>query len=237
MSFRGRLLPCLLLAGAWSACAPHRPPVSSGTSGSPDGEVIGLASWYGPGFHGKRTASGEIYDQRDLTAAHKSLPFGTRILVRNLDNDRTCWVRINDRGPFIAGRVIDLSYSAAQALGVVGPGTARVRLEPRGGEAAPGTVEPVASVAQAPIASEAVIAPEPPSLATPWAVQVGAFAYEANAERLARDLARRGVDASVSIDGELLRVRVRGFSAEDEAWRFAEQLKRDGFEALVVGEP
>ena len=86
----------------------------------------GLASWYGPGFHGKRTANGEIYDQEDMTAAHKTLPLGSMVQVTNLANDRALDLRVNDRGPFVDGRIIDLSKGAARALGVLGPGTAPV---------------------------------------------------------------------------------------------------------------
>jgi rare lipoprotein A len=102
--------------------APTSPPVVGGVQ-------VGVASWYGPGFHGNRTANGEIYDQYELTAAHPSLPLGTRAIVTNLSNGRSVEVRINDRGPFVDGRVIDLSYAAARVLDVVRPGTARVRID------------------------------------------------------------------------------------------------------------
>ncbi len=94
-----------------------------------DGRQEGVASWYGPGFHGKRTANGEIYDQYELTAAHQTLPLGTRVMVTSLTNGRSVEVRINDRGPFVDGRVVDLSYAAASVLRMVGPGTMPVRLE------------------------------------------------------------------------------------------------------------
>src|SRR2546426_545176 len=83
----------------------------------------------GPGFHGNRTANGEIYDQYELTAAHPSLPLGSRVMVTNLENGRAVQVRVNDRGPFVGGRAIDLSYAAAHLIGMIGPGTARVRIE------------------------------------------------------------------------------------------------------------
>lgn len=89
----------------------------------------GKASWYGPGFHGRRTASGEIYDESAMTAAHKSLPLGSRARVTNLMNGSSVEVRINDRGPFIAGRIIDLSRAAARALGILEAGVALVRVE------------------------------------------------------------------------------------------------------------
>jgi peptidoglycan lytic transglycosylase len=89
----------------------------------------GVASWYGPGFHGKRTASGERFDQNDLTAAHRQLPLGTEVTVTNLENGRSITVAINDRGPYVGGRVIDLSKAAAQRLGIVEDGLAKVRIE------------------------------------------------------------------------------------------------------------
>jgi len=89
---------------------------------------VGIASWYGPGFQGKTTANGELYDMFAYTAAHKTLPFGTVVEVVNLETGRSVVVRINDRGPFIPGRIIDLSYVAAQELGIVDQGTARVGL-------------------------------------------------------------------------------------------------------------
>jgi rare lipoprotein A len=89
----------------------------------------GWASWYGPGFHGNRSASGEVYNQNQLTAAHRSLPFGTQVRVTNLNNNVSVVVRINDRGPFTRGRIIDLSTAAARVLGMIGSGVAPVKLE------------------------------------------------------------------------------------------------------------
>jgi rare lipoprotein A len=88
--------------------------------------LSGLASWYGPGFHGRRSANGEIYNQNALTAAHKSLPFGTRVRVTNKHTGRSVVVRINDRGPYVGSRVIDLSAAAARTIGVIRTGTAPV---------------------------------------------------------------------------------------------------------------
>ena len=89
----------------------------------------GMASWYGPGFHGNRTANGEWFNQYDLTAAHRYLPFGTWVRVTNLNNGRSVVVRINDRGPFTGGRVIDLSTAAAEAIGMINSGVAPVSVE------------------------------------------------------------------------------------------------------------
>ncbi len=87
-----------------------------------------LASWYGPGFHGRETSSGEIYNMYEYTAAHKILPLGTYVLVKNLENGRELVVRINDRGPFVGERCLDLSYAAARELGMVGKGLSRVKI-------------------------------------------------------------------------------------------------------------
>ncbi|MFQ5526534.1 MAG: septal ring lytic transglycosylase RlpA family protein [Thermoanaerobaculia bacterium] len=91
-------------------------------------EQSGIASWYGPGFHGRTTANGETYDMEAMTAAHKKLPFGSIVEVRNRDNGRRTRVRINDRGPFVRGRIIDLSKAAAREIGMIGAGTARVKI-------------------------------------------------------------------------------------------------------------
>ena len=91
--------------------------------------ISGRASWYGPKFHGRRTANGEIFDSNALTAAHPSLPFGTKVRVTNLRNGHSVIVRINDRGPFVKGRIIDVSAAAARVLNMVNSGTARVQLD------------------------------------------------------------------------------------------------------------
>ncbi|MBI4556477.1 MAG: septal ring lytic transglycosylase RlpA family protein [Candidatus Hydrogenedentes bacterium] len=97
--------------------------------GSPGNTEKGIASWYGPEHHGKRTASGEVFDQWAMTAAHKELPFDSVVLVRNLNNGQSVTVRINDRGPFVRGRVIDLSRGAAGELSMVRDGIVPVRIE------------------------------------------------------------------------------------------------------------
>lgn len=119
---------CLFL----TSCHPSPPTIPANYSHTAHKQryvAIGIASWYGPNFHGKRTANGERYNMYKLTAAHRTLPFNTRLLVTNLQNRHQVVVRINDRGPFIKNRIIDLSYAAAQKLGLIGPGTARVKLE------------------------------------------------------------------------------------------------------------
>jgi rare lipoprotein A len=111
-----------LFALAAAACVA----ASGAMADEPLPEQAGVASWYGPGFHGRRTANGERFNTHDLTAAHRSLPFGTRVRVTNKTNGRSVVVRINDRGPYAGGRVIDLSNASAHAIGV--SGTAKVTI-------------------------------------------------------------------------------------------------------------
>ncbi len=129
---------CLLFFG----CAPKKVPYPPYEPGK---EIryreTGIASWYGEDFHGKKTANGETYDMHAMTAAHRTLPFSTRVRVTNLDNGNKTEVRINDRGPFVPGRIIDLSRSGAKELGMLGPGTARVVVEAVG--FAPGAAQSI----------------------------------------------------------------------------------------------
>ncbi len=115
------LQACTLVGGSATASGPPEPPPAAWTQ-------TGVASWYGEPFHGRETASGEVYDMNELTCAHRTLPFGTRLRVQNLENGRAVTVRVNDRGPFVDGRILDVSRKAAQDLGIIGPGKARVRL-------------------------------------------------------------------------------------------------------------
>lgn len=150
-------LSCLLAAELLAACAPAASTISTmvpqqavraqgvAPSATPSGVIEeGLASWYGPGFAGRLTANGEIFDPNELTAAHKTLPFDTRVRVTSVRNGRSVVVRINDRGPFKPGRVIDLSRAAAEAIGMIGSGVAPVTLTIVGGEAGALRAEPFA---------------------------------------------------------------------------------------------
>ena len=136
----------------------------------------GIASWYGPGFHGRKTASGEEYNMYDFTAAHKVLPLGTYVLVTNLENGRKAVVRINDRGPFVKGRIIDLSYAAARALGIQQKGTARVRIQ---------------ALAEGHVRGNRLVLEHPNFYKGRFYIQVGAFSSYANAVRLKERLNRR----------------------------------------------
>ena len=120
------LMAALALSAGFSTAADARSPKTAKVACTPDGQQVGKASWYGPGFHGKRTASGQRFNQDALTAAHPRLPLGSRAKVTNLHNGREVEVTINDRGPHGGGRIIDLSRAAARELGM--GGSARVSI-------------------------------------------------------------------------------------------------------------
>jgi rare lipoprotein A len=183
----------------------------------------GVASWYGTKFHGRRTSSGEPYDMHAFTAAHKTLPLPTWVEVTNLRNRRSILVRVNDRGPFVANRIIDLSYAAARELDIVGDGTGlvEVRALTFGDVAATGDRMTAAAPAQAP--AESLPPAEDAASAPPAAgqtgdapvlyVQVGAFSERANAERiharlLAEDFSDAFIFEDVTEERRLYRVRV-----------------------------
>lgn len=176
---------------------------------------VGVASWYGPGFHGKLTANGERYNQNSMTAAHKLLPFNTDIRVTNLDNGKSIVVRINDRGPFVDSRVIDLSRKGAEKIGMLGPGTARVRLE--------------AVNAKAPI-----LTPDG-DMRGIFYVQVGAFSVRSNAQRLINTLKSMGLGGRLlpSSNGRILYVQVGPFPSVDRAEDILQTL-RARFPGLFV---
>ena len=179
----------------------------------------GVASWYGYPYHGRRAANGEIYDMEKMTAAHRTLPFGTWVRVKNLENDRTVDVRIIDRGPFVKGRVLDLSRAAAASIAMIGPGTAKVKITVI---ARPAEVETVAAPAPPPSA---------PAAADLFAVQVGAFADRNNAERVRSAMEGRYGSARVVMrDGQPVRWRVlvgREATPED-AEALAAKIRADG---------
>jgi rare lipoprotein A len=200
--------------GAEAPSPPSGPPPAVERQPAVPGEYVeeGVASWYGIPFNGHRTSDGEIYDMHKFTAAHRTLPFGAIVRVTNLRNGRHTEVRINDRGPFVANRVIDLSLSAAQALDMVRTGTAPVQLE--------------------------LIAGPNPRVGS-FGVQVGAFQFQANAKRLRADLATRYTPVSVatynSPNGRFYRVRVGRLSSEDAARKLADRLEsREKLKTFVV---
>jgi rare lipoprotein A len=177
----------------------------------------GIASWYGPGFHGKATASGVIYDQNDLTAAHQTLPLGTRVMVTNLETGSSTEVTINDRGPFAKGRIIDLSFAAGKALGMIGPGTIPVRVE---------VVDSDADKIQSIRAS------------LDYTLQLGSFAQLENAQKLRDRLANAYNDVAIAPlqvkDVTYYRVQLGTFSNRNSAEEKARQLSQAGFPVIVM---
>ncbi len=179
----------------------------------------GLASWYGRDFHGKRTASGEIYNMYAFTAAHKSLPLGTYVRVKNLKNGRSVIVRINDRGPYVPGRIIDLSYAAAKSLGMIREGVVPVEIT---------------------VLGEYPLRAVPEIKAGEYYVQVGAFTIKKNAENLALEIARMGYSVKIVpkyVRGVLFyRVLVGPYLYSKEAKRVAWVLKKYRFPVRIVND-
>jgi rare lipoprotein A len=172
----------------------------------------GIASWYGVPFDGRRASDGEIFDMRLPVAAHRTLPFGSIVRVTNLNNGLQTEVRIIDRGPFVAGRIIDLSLAAARILNLVGTGTAPVRIE---------------------------LLSSPVPLTGDFTVQVGAFTQRENAERLQMQLSTRYMPIFIqdfdAPNGHFFRVRVGRLPTQDAAQRMAAALAQDaGLQTFVV---
>lgn len=178
----------------------------------------GLASWYGTKFNGRATSSGEFYDICSFTAAHKTLPLPSYVRVTNLDNGRSLIVRVNDRGPFHPGRVMDLSYAAAVRLGVDRAGTARVELEAVGpGDSRPGNGQAAVSESAQPVSPRIDRASR---TAGESIIQAGSFGEKSNARRLADRLEEGGVGRvdvdHAQIDGrDVWRVRIGPVDGDD----------------------
>lgn len=223
------------------ASGPNRPYVVMGKRYVPDTSdrpyrKRGVASWYGRKFHGRKTSNGETYDMFAMTAAHTTLPIPSYVRVTSVSNGRSVIVRVNDRGPFLHNRVIDLSYAAAHRLGMVGPGSSEVvveRITPeqiRAGtwgtesfaSTAPQAVAAVPTVAE-PVATSTISAASTASPVTtgPVFLQIGAFSSETNARALAaRAAANMPGNLPVEIDStssSLYRVRIGPFANRDQA--------------------
>ena len=247
------LATCLALSGCGGRKRARRP--AAARIGSTQ---TGIASWYGYPYHGRRAANGETYDMEKMTAAHRTLPFGTWVRVKNLENSRTIDVRITDRGPFVRGRVLDLSHAAAAAIEMIGPGTAKVKITviaanavvetaavqnppaarmPPPAVAVPAPPAAPLPAAAPPAASSPVPAPPeppapvtaaPPAAESQFAVQVGAFADRAKAERIRAAMeSRYGAAQLVMRDAKppLWRVLVGREKSEEEAEALAEKIR------------
>ena len=205
---------CSYIGGSSSSPPRSRPPTPDLSGIAPGTIQTGLASWYGPGFHGKRTANGEIYNQHDLTAAHPSLPLGTRVMVTNVNTNQAIEVRVNDRGPYVGGRAIDLSYAAARSIGVYEPGVAPVRIE--------------------------VLSPAAAVIAVAYAVQLGSYADASQASALKARMVARYPDVYISPMNTGLKryylVRLGPFSRRADALSRAEDAARTGMRVIIVEE-
>jgi len=219
----------------------------------------GVASWYGKKFNGERTSSGEIYDMYAMTAAHPTLPLPSYVRVTNLANNKSVVVRINDRGPFINDRIIDLSYTAAHKLGIIGSGSAEVEVESIAANEGVKTITPVlvqsqplenstpvSAVAATPVIASAV----PPAPTSPVAIapvgstepgvflQLGAFESQQNAEvfmeKMRGQLNSTGKQFKLSNKNGLVRVHIGPYSSESEARSSADALENKlGFKPMV----
>ncbi len=175
----------------------------------------GEASWYGPGFHGRTTANGETYNQNDLTAAHRTLPFNTVVRVINLDNGKSVNVRINDRGPYARGRIIDLSKEAARRIDMVDSGIAPVRLVLVSSE------QPIRTRGEGNIRREE------------FTIQLAAYHRRSDAEAYSSQIPRTRV-ATGEVDGRTVyRVYYGRYRSAADARRDLERLKRDGYEGYI----
>jgi rare lipoprotein A len=193
---------------------------------------LGIASWYGADFHGRKTANGEVYDKEKLTCAHRTLSFGTFLRVRNLDNGSSVVVRVNDRGPFAKNRVIDLSEAAARIVGMIPTGTARVSLTAIPEEEALAWEGGSLDGTRAPALRAA---PEGPA-ASPDAkvrIQVASYASEANAKATAGRLALSGLSARIERSGARFRVVLSDLS-RDEARVAAQRLEGLGYRGYTI---
>ena len=201
---------CLFLA---VSCTPRERYVKTGKVLSRN---HGVASWYGKKFHGRKTANGEVYNMYGLSAAHRTLPLGTVVRITHRGNRQKVTVKINDRGPFIRGRDIDLSFGAAKRLGMVVEGVAPV------------TIEVLSFPGKRPSGTSPIL----------YSAQAGSFAVKANAERLLDKLGRSFPNVHIISpsrgDVVLYRVRVGRFQTEARARKEAASLAEEGYEAFVV---
>jgi rare lipoprotein A len=190
----------------------------------------GKASWYGTKFHGKKTANGEVYNMYAMTAAHKTLPFDTVVSVKNVENNRVVEVRINDRGPFARSRIIDLSYEAAKKLGIVGQGTAYVKID--------ALARPIQSDMSK---SNTGSYPATEMYEGNFTVQIGAFGEMKNAERLRKELARTHDDVYITsyFNGKdtFYRVKVGKYTNLAEANKAERSMIQNGYkDAFAIAE-
>ncbi|MBI5641646.1 MAG: septal ring lytic transglycosylase RlpA family protein [Nitrospirae bacterium] len=188
----------------------------------PNSQGYAVASWYGPDFHGRPTSSGEIFNMHASTCAHREYPFGTRLRVTNMFNNKAAECVVNDRGPFVEGRDLDLSYAVAKEIGVIGPGTSKVLIEVSGRDAS--YIRKVKVQAG--------------DRTGPFAIQVGSFTESVNAIRLKAALKLKYNNVYIQeteVKGTTYyRVRVGNFSTFTKAESAAEELGQEGYPAVIM---
>jgi rare lipoprotein A len=207
----------MILAGLFvEGCFTQRLPLPSSPALKNSRSITGIASWYGPGFQGHRTSSGSVYNQEDLSAASTLFPLGTQLMVTNLANGESAEVLVNDHGPYVNGRDLDLSHRAAELLGIIKPGVARVRMD----------------VLSSP--------PGGPVFGARYFVQVGSFTDAGNAERLRALLQRYYDDVRIieatSETNRYYRVRMGTFTDRPSAERRALTVSRIGLRPVIITE-
>ncbi|HUU49679.1 MAG TPA: septal ring lytic transglycosylase RlpA family protein [Nitrospinota bacterium] len=214
------IIPILLFL--LSSCAPYREKIIIPVEGEKF-EETGIASWYGEDFHGRKTANGETYNMYSVSAAHKTLSFGTLVNVRDLENGKTLLVRINDRGPFIRGRIIDLSYGAAKKLDMVEKGIAKVRITVVKWES-PKTKK--RGISRAGLNN--------------YTVQVGSFTKRENAIKLKNQLEKSFRDVCIVVHDtnqyRFYRVRVGINLSKESALQLVKRFELDNFSPFVTAE-
>ena len=209
------ILVLLLFAGS---CSTSR----TGVKKSGKSYQSGMASWYGPKFHGRQTANGERYDMDKLTAAHRTLPFDTYVRVLNRDNGREVTVRINDRGPFAKGRIIDLSRAAANKIGMIGPGIARVELTIiRQGSTEGNTAPPKNSGVYA-----------NPDRGN-FTIQIGSYEHRKTARKQARTINGARVEKAKLQGKTFYRVYYGTYKSKNKAQKKLAKLRRKGINGFV----
>jgi len=209
---------CTLFITILVSCAPTKYDIQQGKTA----KFIVVASWYGEDFHGRPTSSGEPFDMNALTCAHKEYPFGTKLKVTNTSNNKSVECIVNDRGPFIKGRDIDLSYAAARQIDLIAPGIATVLIEVQGRDTSYIRTVNVQSAEKR----------------GPFAIQVGAFSDSVNAVRLKISLRLKYANAHIQeaeVKGATwYRVRIGNYDQFSQAMETAEQLGQEGYPALIV---
>jgi len=216
-----KIIPLLCVLLYHFSCAPAPYKVVQ----PPETDYV-IASWYGPKFNGRPTASGEKFDMYAMTCAHKEFTFGTRLRVTYLKTGKSVVVTVNDRGPFIRGRGLDLSYAAAKDIGLIKEGVGKVKIQYLGRDKR--YVKVLSPMSSVPYKG-------------PFTIQVGSFKEKSNAERLKKGLKIRYSKVYLTTvyinDEKFYRVRVGSFNSRELAYSFAETMTEEGYSVFVTGNP